>query len=114
MSTGTLAASSASRLALTASYTSDRTCIQAGLAVRFVKEVPPIKLLVVSSIRGPEEALARRPWRPADFSSLLLEEALLLAALLVSDSMRAERMAGERDCHVASTSAGMGISDPMV
>lgn len=69
-----------------------------------------MSVTAVSSIRGPAEAVARRPWRPDDFSSWLLLEG---AALLVSDSMRAERTAGERDRHVDSTSAGI-ISDAMV
>lgn len=81
------------------------------MGVRFVKEDPPMRL-VVSSIRGPVEVLALRPCAPpaaAAEEEVAAEEpeALEAALALDSDSMRAERTAGERDCHVARISGGI-------
>ena len=70
-----------------------------------MNESPPIRLVWESEIRGPVEALARRPWAP----SLVVDSE---ADSLDSDWMRAERMAGSRDCHVFRMSGG--ISDVMV
>jgi hypothetical protein len=111
MSTGTLALSSSSLLALTSSYTSDRTLIHPGFDVRQAKDDPP--MCDDDSIRGPEEARARRPWTPADDDDDDDEGAasspLLLAAALDSDSIRAARTAGSRDFHREETSSGMTI-----
>ncbi len=66
------------------------------------------------SIRGPEEARARRPWTPAaddddDDDEGAASSPLLLAAALDSDSIRAARTAGSRDFHMEETSSGMTI-----
>ena len=55
-----------------------------------------MRLADVSSIRGPVEALARRPWRPS----------LDLSSDLDSDSMRAARTAGSSDFQREATSSG--------
>lgn len=112
MSTGTLALSSSSLLALTSSYTSDRTLIHPGFDVRQAKDDPP--MCDDDSIRGPEEARARRPWTPAaddddDDDEGAASSPLLLAAALDSDSIRAARTAGSRDFHREETSSGMTI-----
>jgi hypothetical protein len=66
-------------------------------------------------MRGPEEALARRPWRPP--APLLLPPpppALLDEMALVSDSMSAARMAGSSDFHREEMSSGIVVADAMV
>ena len=71
-----------------------------------MNESPPIRLVWESEIRGPVEALARRPWAPS--LAVLVDSKVSLD----SDWMRAERMAGSRDCHVFRMSGG--ISEVMV
>jgi len=64
-------------------------------------------------MRGPEEALARRPWRPAPLAPPA--PALLDEMALVSDSMRAARMAGSSDFHREEMSSGIVVAaDAMV
>jgi len=88
--------------------------IHPGFDVRQAKDDPP--MCDDDSIRGPEEARARRPWTPAaddddddDAEGAASSSPLLLAADLDSDSIRAARMAGSRDFHREETSSGMTI-----
>ena len=75
----------------------------------------------VSSIRGPDEALARRPCEPpapAPSPPALFDEAAAeddsFSLILVSDSMSAARMAGSSDFQREESSSGMVVAEAMV
>ena len=74
--------------------------------MRLVKLPPPIRLAVKSSMRGPEEALARRPSAPPPDASFLSPP----SASLDSEAIRAARMVGSRVFHMTATSSGMSAA----
>ena len=117
ISIGTFLLNSSSLRSFTDSYISFLTFNHPGLASRWTKLDPPMR--VPDSIRGPVAALARRPWRPPP---LFLSEEDAPVAVVSRGQMasfdafeiRAALTAGSSCFQKETTSSGTvsGLADP--